>query len=215
MTVDEVALHLRQAMRSPLPGHDGFLRLAGYKRGDIEAARLKDPPPRESAVLVLIYQKDDAAHTLLMVRPTYDGVHSGQVAFPGGRMEEGDASLQATALREFCEETGAAIDGIEVIGALTPLYIPPSRSMVTPYLAVTDAIGPMDPDPREVAQLIEAPLAWLLRDDILAHRQQYMPIVKREVSVPYFDVMGHVVWGATAMMIAELRELLSALTDPA
>lgn len=215
MTVNEVARRLRQSMQVPLPGHDGFLELAGYKRADIEAARLKDPSPRESAVLVLIYQKDEAPHTLLMLRPTYEGVHSGQVAFPGGRMEEGDATLLDAALREFSEETGAATDGIEVIGALTPLYIPPSRSLVTPYLAMAPTLGSVNPDPREVAQLIEAPLSLLLRDDILAHRQQYMPIVKSEVTVPYFDVMGHVVWGATAMMIAELRELLSRFDDPA
>ena len=208
MNMHEVAERLRTALQGPLPGHDAFLELSGYKRLDLEAARAQDPPPRESAVLALIYAKQNVPHILLMLRPTYDGVHSGQVAFPGGRKEDGDASLQATALREFGEETGALILGVEVLGALTPVYIPPSRSLVTPFVGITDALGAVDPDPREVERLIEAPLELLLREDILKHREQYIAIMKREVRIPYFDVMGEVVWGATGMMIAELRQLL-------
>lgn len=212
-SIEQVALHLRLELRKPLPGHDGFLELSGYKRPDLEAARRQDPPPRESAVLALLYPKDGVPHILLMLRPTYDGVHSGQVAFPGGRREPGDASLEATALREFTEETGASVGNVEVLGALSPVYIPPSRSLVTPYIGVVAQLGTVEPDPREVAQLIEAPLELLLRDDILKHREQYIAIMGRAVEIPYFDVMGQVVWGATAMMIAELRELLRPLRD--
>ncbi|MBK6830772.1 MAG: CoA pyrophosphatase [Flavobacteriales bacterium] len=137
MTIEEVTRHLRAELGKPLPGHDGFLELSGYKRPDLDAARRQDPPPRESAVLALIYPKDDLPHILLMLRPTYEGVHSGQVAFPGGRREPDDASLHATALREFTEETGASVANIEVLGVLSPVYIPPSRSLVTPYIGVT------------------------------------------------------------------------------
>ena len=114
----------------------------------------------------------------------------------------------ATALREFSEETGAASAGIEVLGALTPVYIPPSRSLVTPYIGIAQQAGPFAPDPREVAELIEAPLALLLRDDILKRREQHIAILGRSVEIPYFDVQGRVVWGATAMMLAEMREML-------
>lgn len=215
MTITDVTEHLLAATCGPLPGHDDFLKLAGYKRTDIEAARSKDPAPKESAVLALFYAKDGEPYTLLMLRPKYDGVHSGQVAFPGGRKEEGDSDLQAAALREFREETGASTSGIRIVGSITPVYIPPSRSLVTPFIGVADSLGAVDPDPREVAQLIEAPLRLLLRDDIFGHREQHLPLVDRVVNVPYFDVMGHVVWGATAMMLAELRELLRPLADPA
>lgn len=145
---------------------------------------------------------------LLMLRPEYAGVHSGQVSFPGGRREPNDTDLVATALREFNEETGAPIHSIETIGALTPVYIPPSRSLVSPFVGIASNAGPFAPDPREVAELIEAPLSLLLRDDILKRREQHIAIMGRQMEIPYFDVMGHVVWGATAMMIAELRELL-------
>lgn len=208
MSVDEVAELLRSRMADGLPGHDGFLELSGYKRPDLDAARRADPPPRESAVLALLYPELGVPHMLLMLRPVYDGVHSGQVAFPGGRKEEVDASLQATALREFQEETGARLEGISIIGPLSPVYIPPSRSLVTPFVGATQSLGALAPDPREVDRLIRVPLTDLLRDDILRRREQFIGIMGRSVEIPYFDVQGHVVWGATAMMIAELRELL-------
>lgn len=205
---------LRRKLASPLPGHDTFLELSGYKRPDLERALKLDPPPRESAVLALLYPKPEALHVLLMVRPTYDGVHSGQVSFPGGKREPGDASLGHTALREFAEETGAATDTVQLLGALSPVYIPPSRMLVTPFVGFAERMDPWRPDPREVARLLEVPLELLLRDDILKRREQFIQLMGRSVEIPYFDLHGEVVWGATAMMIAELRELLHGDPDP-
>lgn len=202
---------LRRAFSGTLPGHDAFLDLSGYKRPDLEAALRLDPTPRESAVLVLFYPQQEVLHTLLMLRPTYKGVHSGQVAFPGGRREPQDVDLFGTALREFEEETGATPTGLEMLGELSRIYIPPSHSLVTPYVAFASELGPTRPDPREVAALIETPVEELLRDDILKQREQYVQLMGRATQVPYFDVRGHVVWGATAMMLAELRELLHRL----
>lgn len=204
---------LRSRLAGLLPGHDRFLELSGYERPDIERARLQDPPPRESAVLALLYPKDAELYCLLMVRPQYDGVHSGQVAFPGGKREPGDATLAHTALREFAEETGADTSGVEILGELSPVYIPPSHMLVSPFVGYAEEIGPWKPDAKEVDRLLEAPLSLLLRDDILQHREQYIEIMGRSVEIPYFDVHGEVVWGATALMIAELRELLAADTE--
>ena len=88
------------------------------------------------------------------------------------------------------------------------MYVQPSRSLVTPFLAVSERLGEFRPDPREVAALIEVPLDALLRKDVIRRRDQYIAILGRTVEIPYFDVEGKVVWGATAMMLAELRELL-------
>lgn len=202
---------LREALRGELPGHDAFLHLSGYKRPDLEAALRQNPAPRESAVLALLYPRQGRLHTLLMLRPEYDGVHSGQVAFPGGRREDEDRDLSHTALREFREETGAPTADFDVLGSLSRVYIPPSRSLVTPYVAAAPALPATAPDPREVAALIETPLDELLRPDVVQVRRQYIQVLGREAEIPYFDLQGQVVWGATAMMLAELRELLNRL----
>jgi 8-oxo-dGTP pyrophosphatase MutT (NUDIX family) len=161
-------------------------------------------------VLIVIHPVQVQAHTLLMLRPTYPGVHSAQVGFPGGHSEPSDVDLRATALREFHEEIGASLVGMEILGELTPLYIPPSRTVVTPVIACTNELGPLSPDPNEVERLIPVPVAELLRDDILKRTRLHVMVMDRELDVPYWDVQGHVVWGATALMIAELRRMLGA-----
>jgi len=208
MSAPLIIERLRNVLQQQLPGHDAFLELSGYKRSDVEQARQQDPPPRESAVLALIYPKFGHLHCLLMLRPKYDGLHSGQVGFPGGKREPSDRSLEHTALREFMEETGADTEHVDVLGALTPVYIPPSRMLVTPFVGYAEEIGPYIPDPKEVERLIEVPLSVLRRADIVKRRDQYIAIMGRTVEIPYFDLDGETVWGATALMIAELRELL-------
>jgi 8-oxo-dGTP pyrophosphatase MutT (NUDIX family) len=208
MTIADRVQRIRTALSAPLPGHDGFMVFSGYPRPDVQQALAQQPPPRESAVLALLYPKQDVLHTLLMLRPTYDGVHSGQVGFPGGKREVDDASLMHTALREFGEETGAWDTPIEVLGSLSPVYIPPSRSLVTPYVGYAEQLGTLIPDPREVELLIETPLDRLLDAEALRRGPRFVQVLGREMDVTYFDVQGHVVWGATAMMLAELRELL-------
>nr|MBP6392601.1 coenzyme A pyrophosphatase [Flavobacteriales bacterium] len=98
--------------------------------------------------------------------------------------------------------------GIEVLGALSQVYIPPSRSLVTPFVAYRAELGPVRPDPREVQALVEVPLADLVREDVVQHREHYIQVLGRKATIPYFDLAGQVVWGATAMMLAELRELI-------
>ncbi len=202
---------LSASLREPLPGHGAFIELGGYQRPDIDEVLRRTPPPKESAVLVLLYEEREELRTLLMLRPTYDGVHSGQVAFPGGHREAGDADLRQTALREFSEEIGVATSLFVVLGELTRVFIPPSNTLVTPVLAYSESLGAPSPDPNEVAELIPVPINEMLRDDLLKRRTLFVNALKREAEVPYWDISGHVVWGATALMIAELRELLHRL----
>ena len=207
----EVIERLRASLCEPLPGHGAFIELSGYQRPEIDEVLRRTPPPKESAVLVLLYEEQRELRTLLMLRPTYKGVHSGQVAFPGGHREAGDTDLRQTALREFSEEIGIASDHFVVLGTLTRVFIPPSNTLVTPVLTYVGALGTPSPDPKEVEALIPVPLEELLRDDILKHRTLYVHALKREAEVPCWDISGHVVWGATALMVAELRELLFRL----
>jgi 8-oxo-dGTP pyrophosphatase MutT (NUDIX family) len=199
---------LRAGLAGPLPGHGSFQVVSGYTRPTLESVKRSVPPPVESGVLVLIWPDDGKLHTLLMLRPAYDGVHSGQIGFPGGHREAEDTDIIATALREFREETGAPVGHFEVLGTLTPVYIPPSRALVTPVVACAETLTGLSPDPREVAELIPVAIDHLLREDILKRTRLYVSAAHREMDVPYWDVDGHVVWGATALMIAELRELL-------
>ena len=203
---------LRERLKRPLPGHGGFLEIGGYKRPDLAAVLALDPPPRESAVLILLHPVHGVWHTLLMLRPVYVGVHSAQVSFPGGKREPEDPDLHATAIREFHEETGAPPADIEVLGDLTRVYIPPSRMLVTPVVAWAPDIGPFTPDPREVQALIPAVLDELLFGDILRRTRKFVQVLGGEVEVPYWDIGGHMVWGATALMIAELRALMADLS---
>lgn len=206
----DLVQRVREHLRQPLPGHDDFRELSGYQRPDLASVMSQVPPPKESGVLALLYPHAGELHTMLMLRPAYEGVHSGQVGFPGGHREPGDTDIVATALREFQEETGARTGHFEVLGRLSPVYIPPSRALVTPVLAFTDNLGELAPDPREVAALIPVALSHLMRDDILKRTKVFVSTLQREVEAPYWDVDGHVVWGATALIIAELRKLMAA-----
>lgn len=199
---------IRSALQGPLPGHEAFVDLGGYPRPRPEEARAQNPPPRESAVLIVIHPLHGIDHTLLMRRPEYPGPHSGQIGFPGGKQEASDADLNATALREFREETGADTTPFQVLGQLSPIPIPPSRTVVTPVVAWTPALGPLVPDVREVAALIDVPLDDLMRDDILHRKPFRMGLDGTVRMAAYWDVRGEVVWGATALMIAELRTVL-------
>jgi 8-oxo-dGTP pyrophosphatase MutT (NUDIX family) len=173
---------------------------------------------RPAAVLVLI--APDAAgeaRVVLIERTSYDGHHSGEIAFPGGAAEPGDADLVATALREATEEIGLdpAALGLRIIGELEPFWIPVSNFQVTPIVAFADRLAAWQPDPREVARVIEAPLASFLPDapittierDVREWRIRYGAYALDEIGE------GPAVWGATARILGQLGAILA--TEPA
>lgn len=160
-----------------------------------------------SAVLVLLYPRGDAATTVLIKRTAYEGVHSAQVSFPGGRHEEQDGDQYTTAVREAHEEIGIHPQGIEMIGPLTRLYIPPSKYLVYPFVASTEGRPDFTPDPHEVQQVIELDLETLL-DDSRVRRKTMMLATGAVTEIPYFEIHGHEVWGATAMILSELKALM-------
>ena len=163
--------------------------------------------PRLSAVTLLLFAAQNNSPSLLLIeRPVYEGVHSGQIALPGGKMDDSDESLEHTALREMKEETG--FDGdVEILGKLSDVYIPPSNFLVTPFVAYTNSRPVWKPDQREVASLIEAPLEFL-NDDLLIGEGEFITSGKYKVKAPYFIFQGHRIWGATAIMLSEFREIL-------
>lgn len=160
---------------------------------------------REAAVLVLLYEVDGAVRFPLMLRPSGGGVHASQVSLPGGSRESGE-SLQDCALRETAEELGVEPGSVRVLGALTPLEVPPSRFTVHPFVGVVSARPVFRPAPEEVAALFEPSL-----DDVLSagtHEEDQAEFRGSLWRVPFYRLAGQRVWGATAMILAELEALL-------
>lgn len=199
---------LRGAFSSPLPGWEAQQRMLNYLRPDARQALSIDPDARKGSVLVLIYPREEILHTVLTLRQPYEGTHGGQVSFPGGKPEPGDADLWHTALREAGEEIGVSGAAIQQVGRLTDVYIPPSRFMVSPYVAFTPHSPEFRADPSEVARILEAPLSLFLDANSIGETTLHVQVVNARMKVKYYDVQGETVWGATAMMLSELAEVL-------
>lgn len=196
---------IRAAMRRPLPGMAAQVTMA-------PRSRPFHPPdgstPRQAGVLLLLYPVRGHLHLVFTVRTAHLDYHAGQVSFPGGGWEEGDASLMETALRETREELGISAEGIEVLGPLTPLYIPPSHNMVHPFVAFAPRRPAFRPDPLEVAAPLEVLLATF-RDPAIRGEDR-IEQNGLEMVIPYYAVCGYKIWGATAIILAEFLALLES-----
>ncbi len=197
----------RQALREPLPGLGAQLRMSPRPR-----PTRPWPPghsPRRAGVLLLLYPDKGEWRFPLTLRTEGLATHQGQVSLPGGAWEPGDPNLQHTALRETEEELGVPAETLQVLGKLTPLYIPPSDFCIHPFVAVVDAPPAFQPDPTEVAQVLETPLRALL--DPAVRQWEERPVRGVLSRIPYFAIGEHKVWGATAMVLAEFAACLERL----
>lgn len=162
---------------------------------------------RKSAVAILLFPKQDQIQSVLIQRTIYKGAHSGQISFPGGKHEESDHNLSFTAQRELQEELGVESNKIEELGKLSSLVIPVSNFQVQPYIYLSEKQANFIPEKNEVAEIIEFPLEVLFRKNITAQSYQNTSSGFR-IKVPYFNIRKKIVWGATAMILSEFRELL-------
>lgn len=163
--------------------------------------------PRNAAVMMLFYPKNEETHLVLIVRNSYPGVHSSQIGFPGGKVESFDLNLAATALRETHEEIGVDPEKITVVKAFSKLYIPPSNFMVYPFLGFSEEELVFIPDPREVFGIIELSLDKFLDGNSIDNQVMETSYMK-EIEIPVFKFEQHVVWGATGMILNELKMVL-------
>jgi 8-oxo-dGTP pyrophosphatase MutT (NUDIX family) len=199
---------IRQAFMRGLPGLAAQLRMAPPNRPSI-APQNPARPVRQAGVLLLLYPNANTVHFVLTRRTDRLGSHSGQISFPGGRKDESDADLVATALRETREELGIATNTIEILGALTPLYVPPSNFNVHPVVGWVPRAPRFHPNPDEVAEVIEPPLSILF--DEAAKGMAPRALISQNgkvVDTPHYRIGTHLVWGATAMVLSELEALL-------
>lgn len=161
-----------------------------------------------AGVMAVFYPNEsDKTNFILILRKTYKGVHSNQVGFPGGRLEIFDKNLEHTALRETEEEVGIPQEEVEIVKKLTKLYIPPSNFWVHPYVGLIEKTPNLVPQKSEVEKILEINIDELLNEKSLI-KQKLSTSYASNIEVPAFSLSGHVVWGATAMMLSELKDLL-------
>ena len=175
---------------------------------ELEAGQIKKKSPKKAGVLALFYPNGKSVTNLLLIlRKTYKGVHSNQIGFPGGKSEKEDMDLMQTALRETHEEVGVPPERITIIKPLSEIYIPPSNFEVKPFMGLCENPRPFVLQESEVAALIEVSL-WDFMDDTKVYTQKLTTSYAKDIDVPAFKLNGYVVWGATAMMLNEIKELL-------
>jgi 8-oxo-dGTP pyrophosphatase MutT (NUDIX family) len=200
---------LTERIKLPLPGKDAQLKMASAIRNKQLNFSYDISTATRSSVLILLYPFAERLYTVFILRPTYDGVHSGQVSFPGGKCEKNDVSLINTALREAEEEVNIKSEKVQVLGTLSELYIPPSNYIVLPVLGFIENRPAFSPEPAEVAEIIETDICFLFDDQKLKSKTLHINGFK--IEAPYFDVNGHVIWGATAMILSELKEVILSI----
>lgn len=190
-----------------LPGEDAQFRMATAFRYHRSPA---PPTAVKAGVLALLYPKNRSWYIVFIERTSRyaQDRHRGQISFPGGRFEETDPSLEYTALREAEEEIGIDPAQVEVLGKLTNLYIPVSNFLVYPYVAYTETAPSFVPDPVEVAAILEVPFEHFRSEQNIRKMDMTVRENIRLKDVPYFDIDGKVLWGATAMMMSELLALV-------
>lgn len=193
----------------PLPGEESQVKMSpAYRVQLMEAQRRLQKYARKAGVMALFYpDKHHHTYLILILRKTYSGVHSAQVGFPGGKLEPEDPSLEYAALRETFEEVGVPISEVKVVKAMTSMYIPPSNFMVYPFIGIAHKTPHFLKQDDEVEALIEVALPDFL-DDANVGSQMLMTSLGKKVEVPIFKLEGHTVWGATAMMLCEIKDLL-------
>ena len=207
LSIDE----LKSKFQQPLPGTVSHLKMAPPNRAkELLEKQNYLLAARQSAVMVLLYPLNNQLHTVFIKRSEYDGIHNGQIAFPGGKKEKTDQNFEETALRETFEEVGVKADDIEVIGQLSDLFIPPSNFIVKPFVGYCTRQPAYNIDRKEVQSVIEIDLADFYSENRIFEKEFRSGISGQTIKAPYFDIMNIEIWGATAMITSELLDVLNS-----
>ncbi|NQV14127.1 CoA pyrophosphatase [bacterium] len=191
---------LKSLLQKPLPGWQAQSTLMPQGRGELSNTEVL----HHAAVLIALYPDQGEWYFPLIVRSQDGFAHSGQVALPGGRREGSETDIE-TALREAEEEVHLLAKDVEILGLTSPLPIPVSRHLVQPVVGFMRTSPDLRPDPREVAHIFSVSLLNFRKADIMFETRHFQG---RDWKIPHFDIDGHKVWGATAMILSEFRQLL-------
>lgn len=176
---------------------------------ELKAGISSQKTPKKAGVMALFYPNViGITHLLLILRKTYPGVHSDQIGLPGGKAEQEDRDILQTALRETHEEVGVPPDQVKVVRSLTKIFIPPSNFEVQPFIGLYKGGRPFKPQESEVEALVEVALTDFMDEQNLI-TQQLSTSYARNIEVPAFSLNGYTVWGATAMMLNEIKEIFN------
>ena len=207
MNFNKFKKQIKTLKTNQLGGLEAQFKLAPKLRLQYDKNKIAANNPKKAAVLALFYpNKDNETTFLLTERATYKGTHSAQISFPGGKIEKADNNLEETALRETFEEVGVIPSEVKIIREITDVYIPPSNFLATPFIGFVDE-KPKFILNKEVAKVIEVSLRDLL-DEVSISSINMNTSYMKNTNVPCFKLDGYVVWGATAMMLSEIKELI-------
>ena len=208
---DFLCRHLDKLSTLSLPGRESHQKMWSVERKNlIENIDFSKVNPRESAIMAILFPKANDTHILFIERAIYDGVHSGQIAFPGGKREVDDKDLYQTALRETHEEVGVYPSRLQKIKELTPVYVPPSNFLITPFLAIHPQPIEMQIDGVEVDASLSVSVADLMNVDNIKQVNMNTSYGV-DINVPAYVIDGKIVWGATAMIVAEIVDILQKI----
>ena len=208
MLFDDFLLQAPKILNVELPAADAHRKMAPPNREElVKNTDFTKITPKKAAVMMLFYPKNSQAHLALILRMSYNGVHSSQIAFPGGKVEPEDLDLSHTATRETHEEIGVHPTNVTLIRPFTEVYIPPSNYLVHPFLGFCKNELAFQLQQDEVAGIVELPLKEFLDDKIIVTNRMKTSYAE-SIDVPGFQVNEHFIWGATAMMLSELKETL-------
>ncbi len=206
-----ITAKIQQELEKKLPGISSHLKMTPYSRKSAKEALALNLNPKNAAVLILLYQKDNSVFFTLTKRTEYNGPHGGQISLPGGK-KEANETLKETALRETEEEIGIDKNSISILGAISQVYVPPSNFLITPFLAYINYVPVFTKQEREVASILEIPISQLLDENNVKIKE--IPLTKYAktnniMKAPYFELNKHIVWGATAVILSELKDVLN------
>ncbi len=212
MNFNDFILALSKIKNIPLPAEASQFKMSPpFRKELLDRNKEVIKNAKKAGVMALFYpDTEHQTRFALILRKTYNGVHSAQIGFPGGKLEPDDDSLEHAAVRETYEEIGVPEHHIEVLRQLTQVYIPPSNFYVQPFIGIVRDTPNFKKQDEEVEEIVEVQLNHFIDDNnIISKKVETSYSVK--IDVPAFKLNDHIVWGATAMMLSEIKDMLKEL----